>query len=471
MVGTIDEVASRGDYLLTEYQVQQHGRLVSAACRAPGMRAATFLHYGTGRARFLWRDGRSDITFAGIGSAVDLMAWGETRIPGIERQVRELFENAVTPEEADLLAAPRLFGGFAFREDFVPDFAWQGFNPAHFILPHFQLVDEGEECWLTINALVPADEDPAETLPQLQEALALCYRELCALGSEYPHTSQRPNTEHQTISYPMSAATWATMIRNAQREFAATPLDKVVLARVCEVRQQQPIDLDGALSYLQGHYPECYTFLFEPQPHHAFFGATPELLVATKDRELQTMGLAGSIQRGKTPAEDDALATDLLNSTKDRHEHALVVASLEKRLAPLAETLQIPPAPEVYRLSNIQHLYTPVTATMRTAQGVLPFVDALHPTPALGGSPRDLALAFISEEETVPRGWYAGPIGWIDQTLDGAFGVAIRSAVAQGKRAWLYAGAGIVDASEPDKEWAETGWKFRPIQAALGVEA
>jgi menaquinone-specific isochorismate synthase len=96
-------------------------------------------------------------------------------------------------------------------------------------------------------------------------------------------------------------------------------------------------------------------------------------------------------------------------------------------------------------------------------------VETLHPTPALGGSPRDLALTFISAAESVPRGWYAAPVGWIDHNLDGVFGVAIRSAVAQCQRAWLYAGAGIVAASEPQKEWEETGWKFRPIQGALGV--
>ncbi len=462
--------AIQNDYLLSEYQLQQQGRLVSYALPAPGITAALFLRYAAGRARFLWRDGRTGVTFAGMGSAVDLMAWGEERFQGIERQARELFSNAAPLHTIDLLAAPRLFGGFAFREDFVPDFAWQGFNPAHFILPHYQLVIHDDQQWLTINALVPADDDPSETAPQLREALQLCYRDLCALPAhelleETPITPPHP----PAISYPMPYTTWAEMIQQAQSHFCTTPLEKVVLARVCELRQPELINLDGALTYLQTTYPDCYTFLFEPQPHHAFFGATPELLVATQGKMLTTMGLAGSIQRGATAAEDAALAAELLNSTKDRHEHALVVAALRRRLEPLAEALTIPDAPVIYQLSNIQHLYTPVKAQLRQATGILPLVEALHPTPALGGAPRDLALAFISEAETVPRGWYAGPVGWIDQSLDGAFSVAIRSAVAQQKRVWLYAGAGIVAASEPEKEWAETGWKFRPIQAALGV--
>ena len=140
------------------------------------------------------------------------------------------------------------------------------------------------------------------------------------------------------------------------------------------------------------------------------------------------------------------------------------------RLTGLGAELEIPDAPVVYTLSNIQHLYTPIQGKLAAAIGVLPLVETLHPTPALGGAPREQALAFISQAESVPRGWYAAPVGWIDHNLDGAFGVAIRSAVAQRQRVWLYAGAGIVADSEPEKEWAETGWKFRPIQQALGVE-
>ena len=457
---------------LTEYQVEQHGRLVSYSLRAPGVDPALFLRYALGRPRFYWRDGRTGVTFAGMGIAADLMAWGETRFQGIERQARALFDHAVTLHTTDPLAAPRLFGGFAFREDFVPDLAWSGFNPAHFILPHYQLVQHDQECWLTINALLGPEERPAENETQLRDALQQCYAELTALaaGKAVAPTVPSVRNRRPTISYPMPFERWAQMIGAAQDQFQAGTLQKVVLARVCEVQLPQPVDLDQALAALQQRYAECYTFLFEPQPQHAFFGATPELLIATQGRHFETMGLAGSIQRGATPAEDAQLANTLLHSAKDRHEHALVVDAMRRRLAELGAELEIPDAPVVYTLSNIQHLYTPIQGELAASTGVLPLVETLHPTPALGGSPREQALAFISQAESVPRGWYAAPVGWIDHNLDGAFGVAIRSAVAQRQRVWLYAGAGIVADSEPEKEWAETGWKFRPIQQALGVE-
>lgn len=458
---------------LLEYQVERQGRLVSYSQPAPGIEPATFLRYASGRPRFYWHDGRTGVTFAGMGIAADLMAWGEARIGGIQRQAQELFAHAVTLHTDDPLAAPRLFGGFAFREDFVPDYAWYGFNPAHFILPHYQLVQHDQVTWLTINTLLTSDESPAANEAQLREALQQCYDALLAFAASPPPTptlaADLPTKPSYTVTYPMPYETWAQMIERAKDQFQTGPLQKVVLARVCEVQLPHLVDLDGALAYLQRRYADCYTFLFEPQPHHAFFGATPELLIATHGQQFTTMSLAGSIQRGATPAEDERLAQALLNSAKDRHEHALVVAAVRQRLEPLAADLVIPDAPIVYRLSNIQHLYTPIHGQLRESTGVLPLVETLHPTPALGGSPRDVALAFISAAETVTRGWYAAPVGWIDHNLDGAFGVAIRSAIAQRQRAWLYAGAGIVADSEPQKEWAETGWKFRPIQEALGI--
>jgi len=457
------------DYPNTEYQVEQHGRLVSYSQPAPGIDPATFLRYASGRARFYWRDGRTGITFAGMGIAVDLMAWGETRFQGIERQARALFAHTTALRPSEPLAMPRLFGGFSFRDDFAPDFAWYGFNPAHFILPHYQLVQHEQETWLTINALLPPDEDPRATAPQLREALQHCYAALCDFAQAEPATAPTPSATDHKVTYPMAYTAWAQMIEEAQAAFRSSALQKVVLARVCEVQLPTLIDIDGALANLQQRYPDCYTFLFEPQPHHAFFGATPELLIATQGRHFTTMGLAGSIQRGATAIDDERLADALLHSAKDRHEHALVIAALRHRLSPLVDELMIPDAPVVYRLSNIQHLYTPIHGVLRAANGVLPLVETLHPTPALGGTPRELALAFISAAELVPRGWYAAPVGWIDCNLDGAFGVAIRSAVAQRQRAWLYAGAGIVDDSEPQKEWEETGWKFRPMQEALGI--
>ncbi|MGB5049961.1 MAG: chorismate-binding protein, partial [Caldilineaceae bacterium] len=171
--------------------------------------------------------------------------------------------------------------------------------------------------------------------------------------------------------------------------------------------------------------------------------------------------------RGATPQEDAANGAALLASAKDRHEHSLVVDALRGRLSPVTRCLEIADEPELLTLSNIHHLHTPVSGTLAEPKGVLPLVELLHPTPALGGSPRALALAFIREHEPTLRGWYAAPVGWIDGNGDGAFAVAIRSAVVQEKRAWLYAGGGIVPDSVAETEWEETEWKFKPMLGVL----
>ncbi len=449
-----------------EYRPDFQGRLISACCPAEGIDIYTFLRHGEQQPRFYWRDGSQGIQFAGVGVALSLMGWGEGRFRQIQRQARTLFTQALAMDEGPSLAAPRLFGGFAFRQDFVPDFTWAAFHPAHFILPHYQLVTCRGESWLTINALLAPGESARARRQALQEALAARYRLLRSLPKVTPALPSTPQAE---VDYPLGYSAWVAMIEEALRHFATGRMDKVVLARICQVRSPTHLDIDAALFHLDQRYPGCYTFLVEPRPHQAFFGAPPELLVAVQGSRLQTMGLAGSAPRGATPQEDEALAAELLASAKDRHEHALVVQAIQERLASLTTTLTVPATPGVMRLSNIQHLFTPIQAELRRPEGVLPLVELLHPTPALGGWPRDAALAFIQEYEQTPRGWYAGPVGWIDHNLDGAFSVAIRSAVVQRRRAWLYAGAGIVAASRPEREWEETGWKFRPVLEALGV--
>ncbi len=444
-------------------------RLVSCSQPAPGVSVMGFLAQARGSERFFWEDVRDGIVFAGFGTAVNLFAWGDNRFQSIQQQAKALFADAVLLNQTNPLAAPRLFGGFAFCDDFAPENAWAAFQPAHFSLPHYQLVQVGRDSWLTINAFIPKTDDPAESLPVLREALVIRHQLLQNGGINTPSPHHPVTLPPAQVSYPMPYETWVEKIETAVRQIRSAALKKVVLARVCQLRFRERVNVDGALAYLNEHYQDSYRFLFEPRPHHAFFGATPELLAKVEGGTLTSMALAGSIRRSDDPAEDAALGQQLLASAKDRHEHDLVVMSILERLASLTSQLEIAPQPGVYKLRNIQHLFTPVRGRLLQPDGILPIAALLHPTPALGGSPRRLAMPVIREAEPVPRGWYGAPVGWIDVNLDGAFAVAIRSAVAQERRAWLYAGAGIVADSQAEKEWEETGLKFRPMLEALGI--
>lgn len=438
-------------------------RLISVTIAAPGVTAVTFLHHAHGRERFFWQAAHDEAALAGFGVAADLRAWGRERFHSIEQQAKMLFHGAMIEDSGQPLAAPRLFGGFAFADDFVPDNTWAFFHPAHFVLPHYQLAQVGGESWLTINAVITAEDDVAEVQASLREAL----QARLALLQQPP--AAPPTVALQQMDYPMPYYVWEQMIEQATAVMRAGTFNKVVLSRVCELRFAGSVDVAGALAYLNQTYPDCYRFLFEPRPYHAFYGATPELLVQVNGRDLHTMSLAGSIRRGQTVTEDEALAQELLTSQKDLYEHAVVADSIRRRLAPVVSAIEMPDQPDVLRLGYIQHLYTPVYGRLPTSTGVLPLVEILHPTPALGGTPRQLALPYITQAEPVPRGWYAAPVGWLDHHLDGAFAVGIRSAIAQNRRVWLHAGAGIVANSQPQKEWEETALKFRPMLNALGI--
>ncbi len=199
-----------------------------------------------------------------------------------------------------------------------------------------------------------------------------------------------------------------------------------------------------------------------------FLGATPERLVRVEGRTFRTIALAGSIGRGADPAEDERLAAELLASAKDREEHEVVVEMLRRTLAPLAEELEVAAEPAVVTLRHVQHLATEVRGRLRQQAGILSLVERLHPTPAVGGAPRELALELIAAEERLDRGWYAGPLGWLDRHDDGEFVVAIRSGVVEDDRVSLFAGCGIVADSDPDREWAESEMKLEALASALG---
>ena len=443
---------------------ERYGRLLSCSMPCSGLSFAGFLAAAEGQARFYWESERGSFAFAGVGTAVELTAWGAGRFEKIANDARELFAGMHMESDGDPLTGPRLFGGFAFRSDFTPDNTWSIYAPAFFVLPHYQLVSRSGQMWLTINTQIPLDEKPAALIPDLQAALREKIAQLKV--GERTAVEERQSTL-RSINYPMSYLMWKRMIGAATDRIRARELKKVVLSRAAELRFSERVQFLPILRHLAAHYAECYRFLFEPRPHYAFYGASPELLASVQGKQLSTMALAGSRGRGTSDAEDGRLSEALLRSAKDRHEHQIVVEKMRERLSPLTEALETAPT-DLLKLSNIQHLNAPIAGTLKREAGILPLVEALHPTPALGGDPRRAALQLIRELEPIPRGWYGAPVGWIDSRLEGEFAVAIRSAVAQEARVWIYAGAGIVADSLPEREWEETELKFRPMLDAHG---
>ncbi|WEL16982.1 Menaquinone-specific isochorismate synthase [Halorhabdus sp. SVX81] len=401
-----------------------------------------------------------DETVAGTGSAATISVTSGDRFEAVRERASGLFANQDVATNLPPFARPRLFGGFAFHDvgvDRHADADWTGFPDAYFHLPAVSVIERDGETWLTAAAVGPDAPSTAEqTLERWQERLT----------NAQPSTESPPGIAARS-QIPERGA-WTEQVDAAVERIDRGDLRKVVLAGAQTVDLAGSLSVPAALDRLSETYPDCYRFAFAPEQAGAgtFFGATPERLLRRDGPRVQTAALAGSIGRGDTGAEDEWLAEELTDSPKDSHEHALVVEAIREQLDGFAETVTTGER-TIRQLATVQHLQTPIEAILDTEVHVLSLVEALHPTPAVGGLPPDDALAAIQEAEAFDRGWYAAPIGWFDAAGDGEFAVGIRSALTRERRATLFAGAGIVADSDPDAEWDEIQLKYRPILDAL----
>lgn len=357
---------------------------------------------------------------------------------------------------ATLTGAPRgprpesylvALGGFAF----APDGAWgEGFEPAAFIVPRV-LIHRRPDVG-TIRIVWGRDDDPASGEPSVAPPPP-------GPMSEIPCGALDEGLADQ--------ARWEGAVAEALQGIEAGAMEKVVLAR--RVAAPLPIGFDpiDLLDRLRERHPGCYHFLFDFGLGGVFAGASPERLVTLRGVRVASDAIAGTAARPSN-ARDEATAIERLRgSAKDRSEHEIVVRHIRDALAPFSTELSVDPEPEIQRLTHLLHLRTRLAGKTAKGTHVLELAERLHPTPAVAGSPRAAALAWIAEREPGDRGWYAGPLGWMTAGGDGDFAVGLRGAFLSGRRALLAAGAGIVPGSDPSLEWKETEEKLTVMRDAL----
>lgn len=256
---------------------------------------------------------------------------------------------------------------------------------------------------------------------------------------------------------------WCEAVAAAVARIEAGELDKVVLAREVLVEANRPLSVPAILERLASLYPSCTTFSVD-----GFVGASPERLVRRTGDEVSAQPLAGTVARSGNPETDDRLAAGLMASAKDRREHAFLADFVADTLRPLCDHIDVPTVPSILALRNVSHLATRITGRLAApAPSALALAGVLHPTPAVGGLPRQAALTVIAEIEGLERDRYAGPVGWVDARGDGEFVVGIRSAHVDGSRARLITGNGIVAGSDPAAELQETQLKLQALLAAV----
>lgn len=412
--------------------------------------------------RFLWHQPSEGFALVGAGVAARMgLGHGQGAREASAGWQRLRAQSVVEADSSCPLTAPVAVGGFAFDASREPGDLWARL-PYGLIVPRFVFIAAGASSWVNVNVACGPDGG-AETLAAVAEELGRCLTAAEVAGDDEPVTGLTSASQEPGLS------AWRSAVSQVLAAIERGEVEKVVLARRVRVRSERPIAVSPVLRRLQEGYPQCTIFAYA-RGDACFLGATPERLVRLWGSHVAADPLAGSAPRGENDAEDQLWADTLLADEKERREHNLVVRALAEALAPLCSTLDVPASPSVLRVSNVQHLHSPVRGVLFSHRDVLELVARLHPTPATGGWPVKRALEIIRALEPYDRGWYAGPVGWVDGGGDGEFAVAIRSAVVSGRVADLFAGCGIVSGSVREREEAESGLKLRAMLWALGGE-
>ncbi|MFI5028076.1 MAG: isochorismate synthase MenF [Solirubrobacterales bacterium] len=457
---TAADLASAGLAEALERAAGRGGRtLVSVTVPADGLDpcATVFSSRLASDRWFCWEQPDRGFALAALGVAHEATSRGERRFLDVAAECYAIGQDAVTQEPVGLPAGAGAVwtGGFAFDPDGAGSPAWSSLAPASLVLPELSICRSGVDCFLTVNALVRPGEDPEARSSALKVRLAGLREDPLPLINPHPTSRAEIRSARPPRDFERTVAEATAMID-------ADLLRKVVLAR--EVIVTGPVAHDPAAVFgaMREQFGSCFCFCCGT-PEAAFIGASPELLLRRAGASVSTVALAGSTRRSSDPAVDDHLGEQLLRSDKNRREQQIVSDRIVRTLQPHSVWVEAAAEPEVVKVANIQHLGTPVIAQLAEPRSAIELAGLLHPTPAVGGEPRREAAAAIRGLEQMDRGWYAGPVGWMDATEDGEFCVALRSALLRDRDAHLYAGVGVVTGSDPEAELEETEIKLQAL--------
>ncbi|HTJ79107.1 MAG TPA: isochorismate synthase [Rariglobus sp.] len=438
----------------------QHDKLVSISLAVDALDPLAVLEsiFEPGQPHFYTERPGLETAIAGAEAVVAHTASGPQRFAEVQRFVDETLAHTIAVGAVDAaFGGPHFFTTFSFLDEVE---AGEPFSAAQVFVPRWQVARAGAKTTAVANLLVSPDAD----LSALAEKVWRAHAKFA--GFNYSATLEEP-APFEPSFLRNEVGDYRAAVAQAINRIGAGDFQKIVLARAIDLTADQPLHPLRVLNGLRQRFPDCYAFSAATGRGPSFIGASPERLARVSQNVFETEALAGSARRGLGASEDAALAAALQHNEKDLREHRHVLDSIVRRLAPLGLKLEFADMPGIRRLANVQHLATPIRAVLPDGVRLLDALARLHPTPAVGGTPRETAVKCIRELEGFPRGLYAGALGWLNARGGGEFFVGIRSALIDGASARVYAGAGIVAGSEPDREYAETELKFRAVQDAL----
>lgn len=403
-----------------------------------------------------------DEALAGAEAVAEATFSGKDRFAQAQAFADEIMDNTIVVGDLDEpFTGPHFFTAFTFDAS-VPK--GSAFAPATIFLPRWQVSRAKGNYGAVANIRIDADAD----LDHLVARVWGAYRKFSMFDYASDTTATVPAaTPTVSARSELAPEVYSQAVTQALQDIQSGVYEKIVLARGIQLKGSEPWQPLDALNRLRERFAGCFTFSFGGGQGSSFIGATPERLLRIRNGQLLTEAIAGSAPRGVSAGEDAKFARGLLESEKDLHEHACVRDSILRRLQAVGVAGVAEKAPRLLPLANVQHLRTTIEAEVGKEVHLLDILQEMHPTPAVGGTPREAAVPRIRDLEQIDRGLYAGVVGWFNHLNEGEMVVGIRSALIEGAEAQLYAGAGIVEGSTPAKETRETELKLSALLDAL----
>ncbi len=428
---------------------EKYPRVLRLALPIEEIDILSWLRNQTYSQKFYWYDKNENLEVAGIGAADSVFG---DELSGYAPVIQRVHKYS-----SEKCSKCRYFGGFSFYKNSLIKEEWKAFGAYQFILPRFEIVRNGEGDFFICNLVHPDDNELIQLVRDLDK---ISFEDQCAPAEK--------QVIAEIVNHP-DKKKWQDMIYTALRHIQNDEYEKIVLARKVEIDLLTQPDPFAIISILRKTNHHTVSFCFQPQEDMVFVGVTPEILYRRDKRDIISEAVAGTRPRGQDEKQNEELANELITSEKELREHGYVSTSLRRNLGRLCENLNSDQKVSVLKLSQIQHLYVPFNGTLHDGVTDGEILEALHPTPAVGGYPEKSVLPTLKAAEPFNRGWYAAPVGWTGAD-SATFAVAIRSALVIKNKMYLYSGAGIVEGSSPEKEWEELDNKIDHYKKVLEVD-
>jgi isochorismate synthase len=389
---------------------------------------------------FYWARPADRLALLGVGTAASLEFSGSDRWSDLKKSVLDWRRHWRHLDADKTGFQPLALGGFSYAPH------GGGYLPAaRLSVPDVLLRRSGDICALTVSFAGQAD-------------IAARIKSLEALLMQLENTRSGVAVAAMERASDPDFARWQSRVQAAVEDIHAGLLDKVVLTRSLHLHAEQDFDPVRVMDKLAEQYAGCTQFAVETANQGVFLGASPEMLVSWQKGEIACDALAGTSWQGET---------GLLSDVKNGREHRLVVQALTETLRALCSNLEVPDAPKIHKVGHLHHIRSILRGRAKRGLNVFDFLPRIHPTPAVGGYPRQTARIWLDARKEQRPGWYTGGVGWLDARGNGEFAVALRCAHLHGKQAELYAGAGIVTGSDARREWEETEAKMMAVLRVL----